>query len=480
MSLSLRLDVKQTQSLVLTPQLQQAIRLLGLSNLELQGEVAREVTENPFLSLAEPLHEVPREAVAAPNEAVAKAGPVEPDDSWQPPATPAAADNRLGLKRHSASEQGDDPLSWESRFAKPKGLREHLKEQLWALKTTRDLCRIAEALIDWLDEDGYLREPDDQIAASLGIAQENVTEARALLQQLDPPGIAGRDLAECLALQLREKNRLDPAMAALLRHLERLARAEWSQLERLCRVDREDLEEMIQEIRALDPRPGRRFPDGGAVEIVPDVVVAATRPGVWRIELNARVLPKVVVDGAYHAEIARCCADRRHKEFVAERFHSANWLAKALQQRSTTILTVAKAIFVRQQGFLEAGPRGLRPLVLKDIAAATGLHESTVSRATTDKYVQTPHGTFPLKYFFTTALQATAEGEDHSAEAIRQQIRHLVQQEDRTGVLSDDQIVALLKAKDGVVIARRTVAKYREAMGIPSSVARRRAKSLPR
>ncbi|MCB1884605.1 MAG: RNA polymerase factor sigma-54 [Geminicoccaceae bacterium] len=478
MTLTLRLDVKQTQGLVLTPQLQQAIRLLQLSSQELQGEVAREIMENPFLTLAEPLREVAAHEAAAGGARTA-AGPVDADDSWAPPAAPAAADSRLGLKHTTSGAPDDDLPALEQRLTQATGLRAHLRQQLCASGAPRERRLAADVLVDWLDEDGYLREADGQIATALGLAPAAVAEARGLLQGLDPCGIAARDLAECLALQLKEKDRLDPAMQALLRHLERVARAEWSQLERLCRVDREDLEEMVGELRALDPRPGRGFPGDHPVEILPDVVVASVRPGVWRIELNPHVLPRLVVEGDYHAEVARHCAEQGQKAFVTERFQSANWLAKALQQRSRTILKVAKAIFTRQQGFLEQGPHGLRPLILRDIAAATGLHESTVSRATSEKYVQTPHGTFALKYFFTTAIQASEDGEDHSAEAIRQQIRRFVQQEDASDVLSDDQIVALLKA-EGVVIARRTIAKYREAMGIPSSVARRRAKSMPR
>ena len=475
MSLHLQLNLKQTQSLVLTPQLQQAIRLLQLSTVELQGEIAREVAENPFLNLVEPLHDLPRGEAAPPAAATGAGG--DDDSGWAQPSGPAAADCRLGLKR-TIDGGHDDLPSLEARLSRPEGLGDSLRAQICQSGAPRPVAALAEALIDWLDQDGYLREADAELAQALDVEAAAVGGARALLQRLEPTGIAARDLAECLGLQLRERDRLDPAMAAFLRHLDKVARAEWAQLERVCRVDREDLEGMVQELRALDPRPGRCFPDPSAGEVVPDVVVAAIKAGVWRIELNARTMPKLAVDGDYYAEVAPRLTDG-HKTFVAERFQNANWLTRALQQRSSTILQVSKAIFARQQGFLERGARGLKPLVLRDIATATGLHESTVSRATSAKYVQTPHGTYPLKYFFTTAIQATATtGGDHSAEAIRQRIRRLIAEEGKA-VLSDDQIVDLLKA-DGALIARRTVAKYREGMNIPSSVARRRAKSLPR
>ena len=484
MALGLRLDVRQSQSLVLTPQLQQAIRLLQLSNQELVGTLQSEVAENPFLELAETL------VVTAPPaterarlepEPGLRPGPADATgDStgdWEQPRAPVALDQQLHAKRQAAGS--DELRSLEERFSEAPGLRETLRRQLGMLSADPACRDLAAALVDWVDDEGYLREADSEIARRMGASPEHVAAARVLLQRCEPTGVGAHDLAQCLALQLAERDRLDPAMRRLLDNLPLLARADWPALLRLCGVDREDLEEMVAELKALDPRPGHRFPTEPTTAILPDIVVFRTGPEQWRIELNSDALPKLVVDSSYYAELGKAGLELRHKEFVQERFQNATWLAKALDQRSRTILKVGQAIFARQRAFLADGPKALRPLVLRDIAAATGLHESTVSRATNQKYAATPHGTFPLKYFFSTAIAGKDGAADHSAEVIRQKIKVMIRQEDPQAVLSDDQIVSRL-GEDGIVIARRTVAKYREAMGIASSMQRRRSKAMAR
>jgi len=509
--MNLRLDVKQTQNLVLTPQLQQAIKLLQLSNQDLLGTVQNEVAENPFLRLADGIEagtgSIPARGGAAANGDAANGGAANggaTDTAWPPAnlaaapaASPAAgagserevgewdqpqaapaSDARLGLRHTQGRNEAEAPRSYEDYLSRPANLRDHLRAQIGATSIDPAVRRLALTLVDWVEEDGYLREDDSALAQALGAAIETVRQARAALQRCEPTGVGARDLAECLGLQLAEKDRLDPAMRALLANLPRLARADWAALERLCGVDREDLEEMVGEIKALDPRPGSGFaPDDPGI-VVPDVHVRRAR-GSWRVELNQAAQPRLVVDGEFYADLSRTPLPTKDREYMAERFQSANWLTRALQQRSRTILRVSKAIFERQLRFLEEGPQALRPLVLRDIAAATNLHESTVSRATADKYVETPHGTYALKYFFSTAIHATEGGEDHSAEAIRQRIRKMISEETPTAVLSDDQIMARLR-QEGIAIARRTVAKYRESLGLPSSVDRRRAKALVR
>lgn len=484
MALGLRLDVRQAQSLVLTPQLQQAIRLLQLSNQELVGTLQSEVAENPFLELAETRTVT---AAATAERGAAESGPVlapgpahaTGDDAgdWEQPRAPLALDQQLHAKRQAGGT--DELRSLEERFSETPGLRATLRRQLGMLGADAACRALAEALVDWLDDAGYLREDDAEIGRRMGASLERVAAARALLQRCEPTGVAARDLAECLALQLAERDRLDPAMRRLLDNLPLLARADWPALLRLCGVDREDLEEMVAELKALDPRPGHRFPTEPATAILPDIVVFRTGPDQWRIELNSDALPKLVVDSGYYAELGKAGLELRHKEFVQERYQNATWLAKALDQRSRTILKVGQAIFARQRGFLVDGPKALKPLVLRDIAAATNLHESTVSRATNQKYAATPHGTFPLKYFFSTAIAGKDGAAEHSAEVIRQKIKAMIRNEDPRAVLSDDQIVGRL-GEDGIVIARRTVAKYREAMGIASSMQRRRSKAMAR
>ncbi|MEK0082057.1 RNA polymerase factor sigma-54 [Benzoatithermus flavus] len=467
----IRLDLRQTQSLVLTPQLQQAIRLLQMSNIELASAVDREVADNPFLQRAD------RDAGV-----LAAAGTAEPAPTAAPlpAAAPRPADFSLSVKRAGSPSFDDERTPFEARLTRAKGLREHLAEQVMALLREPRLRDAVLQIVESVEDDGYLREDDATLAARFHLEPAVVSEIRAALQRCEPTGVGARDLAECLALQLKEKNRFDPAMATLIANLPLLAKADFNELMRRCGVDAEDLQDMIAEIKRLDPKPGLTFAPDEPPTVVPDLFVLPTGDGRWRVELNAGTLPRVLVDVDYHAELTRQCAlDRRTREYLSERIQSANWLAKALDQRARTMLRVGKAIFARQIPFLEGGAQHLRPLVLRDIAAATGLHESTVSRATSDKYVATPHGTFPLKYFFTTAIPATSGDQAHSAEAIRQMIKRMIDRESPTEVLSDDQIVAALKAK-GVMIARRTVAKYRESLGIASSVERRRAKALGR
>lgn len=470
MGVGLGLELRQTTGLVLTPQLQQAIRLLQLARPELEATLARECDRNPFLLLPEP-------AVAARPPAPAPR-PREDPDGWMQPAPPPAADRTLRARSTSrlAADSALPPA--EQNLTRPPDLRDHLAAQLVADVRDAALRDLALQLVDLVDEDGYLRESDEELAALLGCPAGRVAEARAALQRCEPTGVGARDLAECLALQLAERDRLDPAMRAMLRHLELVARADFRRLSRLCGVEREDLEEMIAELRGLDPRPGARFAPEEPGLTVPDLVVVRDGDG-WTLELNPAAFPRVAVDRAYYAELTSVALDSDARRFVESCVQEANWLVRALRQRARTILRVGRAIFVHQRGFLERGPAGLAPLVLRDVAEATGLHESTVSRAIAGKSAATPHGVFALRYFFTARIAAGDGGEDHGAEAIRVRIRRLVEQEGPDSVLSDDQIVQAL-AREGIRIARRTVAKYREAMGIPSSVERRRRRALGR
>jgi RNA polymerase sigma-54 factor len=497
MPLSLRLDLRQSQSLVMTPQLQQAIKLLQLPNLELAAYVAQELEQNPFLEAAEAGDDL---AAASEDDAeqdsrsaeltgslVMDAGEApggsagSSDDGWADPQRDdlprgLAVDGLAQIGRGGSLDFAEPGPDLEARLSQPKNLRDHLVEQLHLDLPAGAERLIGLHLIDLVDDAGYLREPLEEVAARLGCPLAAVESVLARLQQFDPPGVFARSLRECLALQLREANRLDPAMAALLEHLELLVEADPTSLARRCGVAEDDLSEMIAEIKALRPKPGLAYASEPVAAVVPDIFVQRTPSG-WRVELNAATLPRVLVNHNYFVELSRQASDKPAKAYLSERLQSANWLLKALDQRARTLLKVAEAVVARQLPFLEHGVHHLRPLLLRDIAEITDLHESTVSRATAEKYLATPRGNFPFRYFFSNALPAVAGGAGHATEAIRQQIKVMIEREDPGNVLSDDQIVEALH-RAGVVIARRTVAKYRDCLAIPSSVQRRRTKAL--
>jgi RNA polymerase sigma-54 factor len=368
-----------------------------------------------------------------------------------------------------------DGFDLEDMAAQTVTLRDHMAGEI-ALGFAEPVSRlIAGELADALDDAGYLRADPAEIAERLGVNASVVGEVLAKCQGFDPPGVFARDLAECLALQLAARDRFDPAMRALVDNLDLLARRDFHALKRLCGVDDEDLAEMREEIRALDPRPGMAFIGGAADTIVPDVLVKAAGDGSWSVELNPDTLPRVLVDRVYFASVSNHAMGQAERDFLAECLQNANWLTRSLDQRARTILKVASEIVRQQNAFLMHGVRHLRPLNLRTVADAIGMHDSTVSRVTANKYMLTPRGVFELRYFFTVAIASADGGDAHSSEAVRDRIRRLIEAEKPADVLSDDAIVDILK-KDGVGLARRTVAKYREGMNIPSSVQRRREK----
>ena len=379
-------------------------------------------------------------------------------------APPSAEGEGTGLERHPA--------------ARPS-LHDHLAGQLSLAVTDPGDRLVGLSLIDAVDEAGYLAEPLDAIAERLGISLARAETVLSILQGFDPTGVAARSLAECLALQLKERDRFDPVMATLVGHLDLLARRDHAGLKRLCGVDDEDLADMVAEIRRLDPKPGRSFGGGPVQTVVPDVYVRPAPDGSWLIDLNTEVLPRVLVNQSYRARVGRDAkSSDADKSFVNTCLQTANWLTKSLEQRARTILKVSSEIVRQQDAFFAHGVQHLRPLNLKAVADAIGMHESTVSRVTSNKYLASPRGVFELKYFFTASIASTlARGASHSAEAVRFRIRQMIDAEKASDILSDDAIVARLKDAD-IDIARRTVAKYRESLRIPSSVERRREKSV--
>jgi RNA polymerase sigma-54 factor len=476
MAMTLRLDLRQTQALVMTPQLQQAIKLLQFSNLELSEFVESELETNPLLDRDERDEDgaeapPPAEEISDDAETAITAAGVEGDgklDFGGDPAAWQSAKPRLGPT--------EDLPGLDQTLSRAKTLREHLLEQL-GMDIADPADRIVGAeLIEMVDEAGYIAGSLDELAVRLACPVARIEPVLRRLQQFDPPGICARTLKECLALQLKDRNRLDPAMEALLDHLPLLAARDAAGLMKICGVDAEDLAGMVAEIKALDPKPGLAFDTVLASPVVPEVLLRTLPNGSWAVELNSDTLPRVLVNRRYYAELGVAARGKPEREYIAERLQQANWLVKALHQRATTILKVSREIVRQQEGFFRHGVQHLRPLVLRDIAAEIGMHESTVSRVTSNKYIASPRGIFELKYFFTASVASTRGGEALSAEAVRFRIKALIDAENRS-ILSDDRIVELLHG-EGVAIARRTVAKYREAMHIPSSVQRRRSHSL--
>ena len=491
MSLAPRLDLRQSQSLVMTPQLQQAIKLLTLSNLEIETFIGDALESNPLLELgdgAQPEQrgdgdgdapDTPREEREA--DALIAEGAGQSDAPTDLSNAELEIDRDTGDGSWGAAESYGNPDSdgygIEQREAGSISLSEHLHAQVGAAAHDDREAFVARALIDRLDEAGYLGEPLLEIAEALGIPLAEAERALVLVQSLDPAGVGARNLAECLAIQAREADRYDPCMARLIDNLELVARGEVARLQKLCDVDAEDLADMLAELRAYDPRPGLVFGtrDGGA--IAPDILIDRSPDNNWRIALNEATLPRLVVNRPYLVELREGCRDRTSRGWLKDKLEDARWLIRALDQRQKTILAVASEIVTQQEGFFLHGVSHLRPLTLKQVAEKIEMHESTVSRVTSNKFLHCPRGTFDLKYFFTSGVGGGEDGEGASAESVKARIKALTDAEDAKSILSDDKLVDLLKA-EGFDIARRTVAKYREAMGIGSSVQRRRAKKM--
>ncbi|MEE2689378.1 MAG: RNA polymerase factor sigma-54 [Pseudomonadota bacterium] len=511
MAISQRLDLRQNQSLVMTPQLQQAIKLLQLSNAELTEFVEEELNQNPMLERDEgdaPIRgDSEQEIMANSTEAVTSddefsgpdsldltAGDNIPDSAekpldldyenvWDDAHPRDVSDEVIGgfenvapIAAGGRSDYSEGLGDFEATLSDEPTLREHLLEQL-----TLDILEggdriIGLHLIDMLDDSGWLGGTTNEVAVQLGCDEDRVKSVLCRLQEFDPPGVFARSLKECLTLQLQDKGRLGSAMELLVDNLELLGNRDKAGLLKICGVDEQELMAMVAEIRALDPKPASSYREEAVQSVTPDILMQPHPDGGWNLELNQETLPRVLVNNQYYALISKGVRRKEEKEYVNERFQTANWLVKSLHQRATTILRVGSEIVKQQDLFFRHGVEHLKPLILRDIAEAIEIHESTVSRVTTNKFMATPRGLYELKYFFTSAIQSVSGGEAHSAEAVRFRIKMLIDGESPKSILSDDKIVDILK-QDGVDIARRTVAKYRESMRIGSSVERRRIKA---
>jgi RNA polymerase sigma-54 factor len=476
MSLAPGLHLRQAQSLVLTPQLQQAIKLLQLSNLEIEAVIAEEIAKNPLLEASrgesgetvivredrETGEEAPEPSGA--DQLVAQ-GEEALDGDWQEAALELDSSYEVG------GGSSDDAFDFDRLASSESGLCEHLMDQLAGHGGAAG--RAAEAIIHELEETGYLLTALADIAEGADVSAKDAEAGLKLVQSFDPPGVGARNLAECLAIQARAADRYDPAMARLIDNLDLLARGQMSALKRICGVDDDDLSDMVRELRASDPKPGCRFAAEPETAPEPDVLVRKTGKS-FVVELNAATLPRVLVNRRYYAELKTGPQSKESRAWLGECLQSANWLVRALDQRARTIVKVASEIVKQQEGFFREGVRALRPLTLGKVAEAIEMHESTVSRVTSNKYLMCDRGMYEMKWFFRSGVAAD-DGEGASAEAVKAAIGKLIAAE--TNILSDDTLVDLLKAQ-GFDLARRTVAKYREAMGIGSSIQRRRQRAI--
>lgn len=490
------LGLNLSQNLVITPQLQQAIYLLQLSTLDLQNEIQEALESNPLLELeeadqvtraeADPFDTSTREAHKAEDQQEAASSEMNQWEEQRLPEELAVDTAWEDVYSHDYTPSGGQQETYEDypeRDAATTGLTDHLLWQLnLSLHNERDRI-IGETLIDSINLEGYLKEDLDVICESLqnqnpsldDLTCEEVGALLKLIQHFDPPGVGARDLRECLLLQLEQLPEETPYLAAARRlvdqYLEVLASRDYRFLMRRLKLKSEDeLDAVITLIQKLNPRPGTSIESEASSYVIPDLLVTRTEQG-WRVELNPETLPKLRVQPHY-ADLIRRADSSDTNQYLKDHFREAQWLIKSLQSRSETLLKVGSKIVEVQQDFLEKGEEFMKPMVLSDIATAIEMHESTVSRATTQKYIHTPRGLFELKYFFSSHV-STAEGGEASSTAIRAMLKKLISNEPAKKPLSDSKLADLL-ADSGIQIARRTVAKYREALGIPPSSERKR------
>ncbi len=473
MALTQKLDIKLGQGLVMTPQLQMAIKLLQMPMIDLNEFIDSEILENPFLQKDDGVTEVESSAEFETKTA-------DTADHLENTSMDASDDNlaldhswdnmyespNMGASASGGSFNETDDSYWENTATKEVTLKDHLTTQLGeAISTPKELF-IGHYLIDAIDDAGYMQADISHMAERLKLKEHQITKILSLIQTFEPAGVGARNLAECLRLQLISNNAYTEAHDVILDNLEMLARKEFGKLAKMAGISHEEIADLIASITGLNPKPGLKYGSDNASNVIPDVIIRKNEKGVWKQELNAEAMPKVLVNGGFSAQ------KTEEKQFINERMSRAQWLLKSLEQRARTIHKVAGAILEKQKDFFEFGPEYLQPLTLKDVAELVDVHESTVSRVTNGKYMQTPMGVFELKYFFSSAINTTGGQVGVASESVKQMIKRLIEGEDARKPLSDEKLVGFLK-REGVDVARRTVAKYREAMNIPSTTGRR-------
>ena len=493
MKLGQQLRIKQNQSLIMTPQLQQAIKLLQLSNVELAEFIENAKLENPFLKEKVDLVENNKTYDAEKNT---------PDicDNLTNTVDPLKNENITELQNtfdsHISSDfkienknlyekeviNNGNPISAGEVIEKTSQnkitLRDHLINQINLDFKNKIEKAVAIGMIDYLHPSGWFITPIFEVAEDLNIDETLILNTLLKLQKLEPSGIFSRNLSECLKYQLIENNKFNESFKILLDNLDMLPAGKIKQASKLCFVTEEKLFEMIKVIKTLNPKPAEKFIQEDILIDQPDVIVSKTQKG-WRIDLNGSTLPTVNLDEDYIEEINNFSLDEKSADFTSEKIGEARWLKKAVEQRNKTILRVTSEIVKKQVGFFKHGFSHMKPMILKDIAEAIGMHESTISRVTNGKLILTEWGAMSLKSFFSASIASSEEAETHAASAVRETIKKLISKEISGKPLSDDKLAGIL-SKEGMDVARRTVAKYRDMLKIPSSAQRRRTSRLQR
>lgn len=491
-----RLGIEQRQSLSMTQELQQSIKLLQLSALELRDYVSDQVEQNPLLEFSE-VEVVPVEKVDIPDDTKSGSQDVVEhsrredlsqeqfgdnyDNVWDADATVSSAvyDTDVVGRHYTVGSgggyaAGEGDRSFADQVTEDRTLREHVLDQIYVDIQDPKERFIALYLSDMLDDNGYISSDLGPLSERIKCDIRHIEPVLERLQSFEPAGVFARSLSECLALQLQDKNHLDPVVTVLLEHLDLVAAGDLAALQRVCDADVDDIQHMVEEIKSLNPKPGLLFQSEVVQVIEPDVFLKRHPGGHWLVELNSDVLPKVLVNKRYYKDITSQALGKDDKQYVVDQFQSANWLVRALDQRARTMLKVVSELVERQSKFFSDGIQYLKPLTLSDIADVVEVHESTVSRVTQCKYLATPLGVFELKYFFSSGVHSVSGDEAVSSRSVKFMIQDLITHEDGAKPFSDEKLVYLLREK-GVDVARRTVAKYREALGIASSSKRKKA-----
>jgi RNA polymerase sigma-54 factor len=492
MALAPKLEIKQTQSLLLTPELRQAIGLLQMNNLELSEMLEQELQSNPLLEREnDRLADTPDNSTPTIDDVNAETpneyaeDPIAPDMDLSNQYDDADSDIQGDTSfetadwadyNHSKSRRTDDDNFdyVEQKLADEKSLYRLLDEQIFGHFSKPHDRLLAKVLSEHLDAAGYFRGDLTQIAQRLKTSPEKLQSVLAILKTFEPSGLFAESLSECLKIQLEDLQQLTPSFSVLLDNLPLVADRKLKELCKLCSCSPDELSTMLSALKSLNPKPAADWFCTPTSYIIPDVFVKASANGSYRVELNNMSLPRLLINQTYYAELKQ---NKTTSRYLKENLSHANFLIKALHQRATTILRVTEEIVLRQYRFFEHGVEYLKPLTLKDIAEALEINESTVSRVTSHKYMSTPRGLFELKYFFSQAAGSYIGNTDTSTTAIKHKIKQLIDNETPANILSDDKLVELL-GQEGIKIARRTVAKYREALGIETSAQRKRHKRI--